>query len=321
LPVFVVNSNKKIEAENGTSMTKLLITGATGFIGRHLLAALDGSDFEVHAIVRPSSKPLHLPPSQIHLYTGHIQELLTILANVKPDMVIHLGAHLAAEQSTDNIDDFLNANIGFGTHLLEAMRQCRISRILNIGTYYQQGTLRPTRPVNLYAATKQAFSTLLDFYGANYDISILTLILGHVYGPNESETKIISSLIQAILTGKTIPLSSGEQWLPLIHVNDIVSGVLTGINHLADQPLRISQEYTLAPPQSWQLRTIVPLLEQLLNKPAFIEWGARPLEPNAFLEPWEPGPVCPDWQPALDLRSGLQNCIDHFSIRHEKEFL
>jgi nucleoside-diphosphate-sugar epimerase len=149
-------------------MIKVLITGATGFVGSHITKRLAALDYEVHAIIRKSSNIEVLQDIEdkirIYTYDGTINSMMEILETSKPDIVIHLAAFFIAEHSSNDIDSLFFSNILFGVHLLEAMNKAKVSFMINTGTHWQHYNDEEFNPVDLYAATKKAFEDIGKYY-------------------------------------------------------------------------------------------------------------------------------------------------------------
>ena len=153
-------------------MKTVMITGVTGFIGGALARSLLRDGVAVHALVRPGADRSLLPAgvcAQVH--PGSSVELARLLSTVAPDAIIHLASLFLAEHEPGQVDELIASNVLFGTQLLEAMALSGVTRFVNTGTSWQHWATPGYRPVNLYAATKQAFEDILAYYRVARGIS------------------------------------------------------------------------------------------------------------------------------------------------------
>mgnify|MGYP000084150212 CR=1 FL=1 len=151
---------------------KVLITGATGFIGSNLVKGLVREKRDVHVITRASSNLNVLFEVRdfihVHVYDGSFDCLLKIFREVQPSTVFHLASEFVAQHQPSQVNSLLQNNVVFPAQLTEAMAICGIKRFINTGTSWKYFNSTEYRPVNLYAATKQAFRDILEYYGRDF---------------------------------------------------------------------------------------------------------------------------------------------------------
>ena len=127
------------EETSCTNLRRVLVTGATGFVGRHLVRRLAADGVAVHVLVRPQS---NLTPLQgfsglsIHIDDGE-GSLHEMLDKAAPEVVIHLAAHFVAEHGPGDLGPMVEANILFGALMLESMARAGTARLVNAGTSCQ----------------------------------------------------------------------------------------------------------------------------------------------------------------------------------------
>ncbi len=288
---------------------RAVLTGASGYLGSHLLRRLHETGWDVLIVARPSS--VIACEFQTLRYTNEIGPLRQGIAAFKPDVVFHLAAALARYGHTgDDIDNLIFSNIQLSTHLAEAAVDAAVPAFVDIGTHWQYYHSMQYRPVNLYAATKQAFQDILRYYADAYPLAVSTLILYDVYGSNDPRPKIINLLRRALNTGEEIPLSPGEQLLDLIFVDDAIEAMIQAADLLLHTQKPEYHSWTVRTGQLTSLRELVATMESVWKKAILVKWGGLPYRARDVMRPWTGGQTVPDWRPETDLVTGLRRIMN-----------
>jgi len=286
-----------------------LVTGATGFIGGHLVRSLLVDGWETHAIVRPSSNATTLRDvlgsSKVHEHDGSISGLINIVGSVRPLVVFHLASLVITDYVVADVEPLIRSNILFGTQLLEAMAIAGVSVIVDTGTISQHYEGRDYSPVYLYSATKQAFQDVLQFYCEARGLHAVTLELPDTYGPGDRRPKLLTLLAGAARTGETLALTPGDQFLDLLHVDDVVHGYEVAADGLLTGELPSPSQYRLSSGSFVRLKDIVALYREATGYTVSVVWGGRPYRAREVMEPRSPAPVLPGWIPSRSLATWL----------------
>ena len=162
-------------------MKRAIVTGATGFVGSNLCKYLIENNWEVSIISRPSSDYTNinsvLNKVQLFEYDWNVEKLISFFKEKEADVVFHLASLFIAEHESNQINQLVDSNIKFGLHILEAMKESSTKQLINTGTSWQHYHTNEYNPVNLYAATKQAFESLIKYYTEAENIRCITLKL------------------------------------------------------------------------------------------------------------------------------------------------
>lgn len=115
---------------------RVLITGATGFVGRHLASRLVAADAEVHVLIRAAGPARTRLPHGIavHTWDGGFDSLDRAVAEARPQVTFHLAAHVVAEHRPADIEPLVAANLTLGTQLAEALTGRGHPRLINTGS-------------------------------------------------------------------------------------------------------------------------------------------------------------------------------------------
>lgn len=222
-------------------MSRVLLTGATGFIGRHTLTALSDSGHEVHAVAR------HRGPEYAGV-TWHDADLLAgsaVVREVEPEILVHLAwyaEHGRFWTSPENLR-WVAASLA----LLRTFADAGGQRVVMAGTCAEYEWSRavypedsPLRPSTLYGAAKHGLHTVAAAYCEQMRIELAWGRLFFLYGPHEAPERFVPSLARALLAGEAAPMTSGTQRRDFLHVADagaafaaLVSSSLVGAVNLA----------------------------------------------------------------------------------------
>lgn len=276
-----------------------LITGATGFIGSHLARRLIKDGWELHVIVRNASKYDLMQDIKnfvhFHIYDGTIESMQTILARSKPEIIFHLASLFLSQHKPEEIASLIQSNITFGSHLAEAAVANNCLKFINTGTSWQHYENQGYNPVNLYAATKQAFEDILKYYVEAHELKVITLKLFDTYGPDDLRPKLMNLLKRAAETGETLDMSPGEQLIDLVHVDDVVEAFCVAQVLVGAMKEKGLKTYGVTSGKPLSLKEIVSMLEKKLNRKIKVHWGGRPYREREVMVPWSSMDIVPGW--------------------------
>lgn len=286
---------------------KVFLTGATGFIGSQLVKRLLGDNHEVAILVREHSdlSVLHdaLPKISVHIHDGSYLSLHAALAQTQPDVVCHVASLFLAQHQPEDVTRLIESNLGMPTQLLEAMQQLGLRRLINTGTSWQHFEDAAYNPVNLYAATKQAFESLLAYYVSAHGFQAITLKLFDTYGPGDTRAKLFSLLRKTARSGVKLRMSPGEQLLDLVYIDDVLDAYLLAMHRLPS--IGAAEYYAVSNPERLTLKDLVQVYGAVVGKDLQIEWGGLPYRPRETMQPCTHQPRLPGWQPHISLQQGI----------------
>lgn len=293
-------------------MKKVFITGSTGFIGSNLIKFLLTRYDEVHALVRQDSNLINQNAENLHIhyYDGSISSIINSLRKSKPDIVFHLASLFISEHKSEDIPSLINTNVLFPTQLLEAMSIAGVRNVINTGTSWQHYKSSSYDPVNLYAASKQAFEAILQYYINAHSFRAITLKLYDTYGKNDKRLKLINILKKASDSRNVLCMSPGEQLIDLVHVDDVVNAYAIAAERLLDDSNVSCEEYKISSGNAQTLKSIVNIYCQVTNKKININWGGRKYRDREVMQPCHPGAPLPNWRPKISLYKGFESIDD-----------
>ena len=286
---------------------KVAVTGGSGFIGRRFVAHLSGRGDTVVAIVRRPPAAA-IAGGRECLYDGTLRHLASVLTVEQPDVVVHLASRFIVQHAPEDIDELVDSNVRFGLQLLEAMRLANARHLVCAGTFWQHFNSAAYRPVNLYAATKQAFEDVCAYYVDAEGFTATHLRLFDVYGPGDERPKLMQYLVECARSGQSLNMSPGEQYLDLVHVDDVVTAFARAVDRQAAGEATGSEVFAVSGGQRVTLRELVSRINRIVGRPLNVTFGGRPYRPREIMQPWQ-GDGVPGWTPRLTLDEGLREML------------
>ncbi len=271
----------------------ILITGATGFVGTNLIREMNPLH-TIHALVRPSTDLSKVNTGRVFVFEDNIDALSTYIKTNGIEGIIHLASLYIAEHKPDQIKDLVLSNVYLGTAVLEASVKANVKWFINTGTIWQNFNVPPLSmeycPVNLYAASKQAFVDMAKYYTETSDLKFCTLKLCDTYGPGDPRKKLYALLERIAQTGETLQMSPGEQKLDMIPISQVVSGFCLLAKKMSAGE-HTEKEYVLTSGKQLTLKEIAAIYEKEHNVQLHIEWGGRPYRSREVMNPYIGNPL------------------------------
>lgn len=293
-------------------MQRALISGATSFLGRELGRRLSADGVEVHAVVRPETDlglldDMPAPPV-LHVHDGG--PLNSVLATAAPDVVFHLAGRYVRDHTPDDVAPLVRDNVLFGTQLLDAAACAGCRRFVNTGSYFQFADGDAPRPLNLYAAAKQAFADILDYYRDAFQMRAATLILFDTYGAGDRRVRLMGAIRDAIRDGTELPVPDDDPVLDLVHGDDVVSAFIRAAELLAADPPAIDGGvFAVSGGDRKRISEIVAAFEAVAGKAVRTRAGGWPRPTRAVADLWD-GPALPGWKPTIGLADGIRRLME-----------
>ena len=225
-------------------MSKILITGAEGFIGSHLTEALLRLGYDVRAFVLYNSFNSwgwldHSEPEirkNLEVFTGDIRDPNGVREAIKGcDTILHLAALIAIPYSYHSPDTYIDTNVKGTLNILQAARDTNVRRILVASTSEVYGTAQfvpitedhPKQPQSPYSASKIGADAIADSFYRSFNLPVTIVRPFNTFGPRQSARAVIPTIITQLLNGvKEIQLGAVTPTRDLLYVKDTVNGFL-----------------------------------------------------------------------------------------------
>lgn len=222
---------------------QVLVTGAGGFIGSHLVEALLARGARVRAFVRYTSRNdpgllRQLSPddfSKVEIIAGDIRDEHAVRNAVKDcQVVFHLGALISIPYSYHHPVEVASTNFMGTLNILNACRECAVERLLHTSTSEVYGTARqvpinenhPLQGQSPYSASKIGADKLAESFFCSYELPVVTVRPFNTYGPRQSARAVIPTIVTQALAGNTIKLGNLIATRDFTFIADTVRGFL-----------------------------------------------------------------------------------------------
>jgi nucleoside-diphosphate-sugar epimerase len=298
-----------------STISRVLVSGATGFIGRHVLVPLLAAGLEVHA-VGSRDRPFDGPPG----VRWHHADLLApeapraLMRKIAPTHLLHLAWYVRPGSlwtAAANLD-WLSASL----RLLDAFADVGGRRVTMAGTCaeysWQARThcveeLTPTRPATLYGATKHGLNIVADAWARQVGVKLAWGRIFFIYGPHEHPDRLAASIALALLRGEEAACSHGRQVRDYLYAPDLgaafvallLSDVAGPVNVASGEPVRVGD--------------LIGAIARAVGRPELVRMGARqqvPGEPDSLTAAVGRLREEVDWAPLVGLQEGAERTVN-----------
>ena len=292
----------------------VVITGASGFLGRHVVEEIRKSNHPIFAICRSRfDVPTNLKREEIASVdsSSTVNEFEAFFAKIDyPVVLVHLAAHYSNLHSADDVSKLVETNVHFPARLIDALSRTQPnSNVINISTLFQRFESRDYSPLSLYGATKESFLKILDFYAESELLKIVDITIGDTYGSDDRRRKLINLLISHVGSTNTLKLGSGRQNMSLMHITDVARGISQVIEDHKSIQSREVWRVQIQPTENITVRELVNRIEKISGKSMCCTFDASRDRKREIYAPIQGLKKLPNYQPVIDLETGLKSLL------------
>ncbi len=315
------------------SQSKVLVTGASGFIGSHLCELCLGEGAEVRAFVHYNSRSDwgmladldNKSLKNIEVMAGDLRDPEAVRRAVRGcTRVFHLGALIGIPYSYLNPLDVIQTNVLGTLHVLQASLEFGVNRIIQTSTSEVYGTAKyvpmdenhPLNPQSPYAASKVGSDKLAESFHRTYGLPVVILRPFNTYGPRQSPRAVIPAIIIQALHSPTVRLGNLETSRDLTYVMDTARGFIAA----SSAPKVEGETIQLGSQHEYSVAELVDLLARMLKKKLKVVSDSGRLRPREseverLLASNQNAKDRLQWQPEVLLVDGLEQTLRWFRGR------
>jgi dTDP-glucose 4,6-dehydratase len=301
----------------------VLVSGAGGFIGGHLVARLVAEGARVRGFVRYNSRGDRgtldwLDPAvaeQVEVVSGELRDVESVRRAVEGvDVIFHLGAQIAIPYSYVNPRDYAEVNVLGTLNVVQAALAAQVERLVHVSTSEVYGSAQtvpiteahPLEPQSPYAASKVAADKLVDSFHRSFELPTTIVRPFNTYGPFQSARAIVPTIISQALAGGPVRLGSLHPRRDLTFVEDTVSGFIAAAR--SDQV--VGRTVQLGTGHDVSIGDLVEMVGHVLGHELEVEQDAKRVRPAASeVQRLISSPALAaelmGWRPEVDLQVGL----------------
>ena len=248
-------------------MKKILLTGATGFIGSELLKNLSNYN-KVYITLRKRHKINPNNKNIIKIHFNSYKDLSHKFRKIKIDTVIHCATHYVKSHKFEDIKKLSESNILFGNIILENLKIMRVKKFVNFSTVWENFDGKKDNFYNLYSAYKASFIKIMSFYKKkNLNTKFLNLVISDTFGLRDKRKKIVNLLKTNYKRNLVTKIVSKNLYINLLNVKDIVNAI-----ELILKKNYKSDNYILENKNNFKIYDIVKEIEKYSQKKLRVKW-------------------------------------------------
>ena len=298
--------------------SRVLVTGANGFIGRHLCRELSALGARLAVMDRD---PVTCPGK----HTAQIGDMTDrawvrrCIARIKPRFVFHLAAFKPRSARLEDFRPALDSNLMGTLNLLEPLAESAgLASVIVMGTADEYGSnpvpfredQRPS-PINVYSCSKICMTTLAETMHALYRLPVTVVRPTVAYGPGQGPDMLLPGMIVTLLDGKSFPMTRGGQTRDFIYIEDLIHGLLSvaRCTRAAGTVLNLSSNAPVS------IKDVARRVQGMIGR-GRVRFGAVPYRVNETMHYAADNARArklTGWRPRVPLEEGLRRTIDWFS--------
>ncbi len=295
---------------------RVLVTGATGFVGKHVCRQLASLGAITYGLSRSAS--VDTLPDGVHPLAADItrrEEVLAALEQTQPTHVLHLAAVGATEPFLPD-EQAHSVNVLGTINMLEASQIVGIQRFVHVGTAYEHSTAASPQFHNPYVASKIAAWSFWQTFIKEQALNAVAVRLYYVYGPQQIRG-LIPSAVQAAQRHERFEMTAGEQWRDFVFVTDVVAALLSALT----APQACGQTYDIGTGTGLQVKAAVRRIFEITESRGQYVLGAlayRPHEEMNLIASPAAAQHDLNWQARVSFEEGIVQTIAAYRRRFER---
>ena len=322
--------NTKLTHSDLTGKT-VFLTGATGFIGSHLLKRLVKEGCNVHISIRKNSSLWRIEEFKNKFISHEIdltdfEAVRSLIKQIEPDIIFHLAAY-GVDYRQQDIHKTLDANISASVGLFEAFLENKVHRFIHTGSCFEYGQknkpiseLDLLDPTSLYGATKASSVHLLSSMAKGMQSGKLVILRPFgVFGEYEGLHRFVPQVIDKLKCGHVVQMTLGEQIRDYIYIDDLIDAYILASIVPLENKLKI---INIGSGQGIAMKDLALMISKQIGvSNDMLQFGALPYRPDEMMylvANIDKAKSLLGWEPKVPIEKGLEHTINWYSQKLTK---
>ena len=300
---------------------RVLVTGASGFIGSYLCKALSDEHSEIVGLARNVDKCNRDLAVYHAVDISNRLQIRKLVADFQPEIVVHLAAEKNRSIELADYRRGYEVNLFGSINLIEACQELpNLTKFVFLGSCEEYGNLQVPfheshreLPVTAYGATKLSVTQLLQTLAKAHHFPAVILRPSIVYGPRQNDDMFLPALIKALISGEKFGMSQGEQTRDFLYIDDLLAAILMACTapNVNGKVINISSAFPT------RIDAIAKKVASLIGGDVekLINFGAKGYRPGESMKYYANNSRAHEllgWKPNIVLDEGLQRTVDFF---------
>ncbi|WP_419177003.1 NAD-dependent epimerase/dehydratase family protein [Desulfosediminicola sp.] len=303
----------------------VLVTGANGFLGRHLCNLLESQNFKVTRLVHSSNS---CADGVIVLDLLERKQMLDLFGDLRPDYIVHLAANKSRSSIDIGFGDSIGRNLAISLNVVESCLNLKaLKKIVFVGSCEEYGPIvspynefMQERPVSPYGISKLTVTKTIAALWRSRQLPGLVLRPSIIYGPDQDDDMFIPVLVKTLLMGKEFSMTLGEQLRDFIYVTDVVDAIVKSL--LFDKEIEFPI-FNIASGVSISICQLATYAANLIHHEAssLLKIGAVPYRINELMDYRVDIDLAKEalgWHPKVPIENGLRRLIENYGSSNNK---
>lgn len=306
-------------------MKKVILTGATGFLGRKFIEEVSYKDIEIIAVVRNDKSDIsHLIKLNntriIYCDLNNISNLATLVIDKDVDIFYHFAWAGTSGDNRSNVDIQLD-NVRATCECIKVASKMGCKRFINAGSIVEYETIQQTlmdqsKPSlsNIYSIAKMTADFMAKTLAVNLNIDYINCIISNIYGPGEKSARFINTTIRKFISDESCSFTSGEQLYDFIYITDAVNAF-----YIIGEKGKCNTNYYIGNPKPKPLKDYIIEMRDVVNKDINLAFGEIPycgaelnyseIDLNKLNDEF-------NFQSKVDFKQGIQNTVEWVKMEY-----
>ena len=280
---------------------KIGIIGSNGFIGKNL---------KNYFSTQKQYKIFYFS-SYNKLKDKWINKICNEIKKNKPNLIINCAASQVLNDDKKSIQKLLNSNLYSNIMFLsQATNYKNFKGYISFGTKWEFDADRKYKPLNFYAATKNANDIFFKYFSLKKNIATVSLKIFDTYSLNDKRNKVLILLLSKYKKNQSLKITPGKQYLDFVHIHDICELINIICKDIINNKLKGFKYFTVSSKRPIKLKSLVHKMNSILKKKLNVEVGAKKYRSNEAMKPIKKLYNYPSWKPKLNLVKEVKKIFD-----------